>query len=52
MILIQVIFEGISGQEIKTETVNPLLEINAIWPSALRVAKGARSALYLTVVFY
>jgi hypothetical protein len=40
MILLQVVFEGITGQEIRTENVNPLLEIGAIWPSAIRIAKG------------
>ncbi|GAA5978347.1 hypothetical protein JCM5350_001135 [Sporobolomyces pararoseus] len=40
MVLLQVILEGITGPEIKTENVNPLLEINSIWPSAIRVAKA------------
>ncbi|GAA5941043.1 DNA helicase [Sporobolomyces koalae] len=40
MILIQLVLEGISGQEIKTDTVNPLLDANAIWSSAVRIAKG------------
>jgi hypothetical protein len=40
MILLQVVFEGISGQELKTDTVNPLLEVTAIWSSAVRIAKG------------
>ncbi|GAA5900381.1 DNA helicase [Sporobolomyces salmoneus] len=40
MILLQVVLEGIAGADIKTENVNPLLEISAIWPSAVRIAKA------------
>lgn len=43
MILLQAVLGGITGQEIKTETVNPMLEIGAIWPHAIRIAKGERS---------
>ncbi|GAA6006352.1 hypothetical protein JCM11491_004924 [Sporobolomyces phaffii] len=40
MILIQVVLEGISGQELRTENVNPLLEINTIWLTAVRITKA------------
>ncbi|GAA5826052.1 hypothetical protein JCM5353_004194 [Sporobolomyces roseus] len=40
MILIQVVLEGIPGTDIKTDSVNPLLDINAIWSPAVRIAKA------------
>jgi len=44
MILIQVVLEGIPGTDIKTDSVNPLLDINAIWSPAVRIAKGELSS--------
>ncbi|GAA5951948.1 hypothetical protein JCM21900_000099 [Sporobolomyces salmonicolor] len=39
MIIIQLVLEGISGQELKTDNINPLLDAPPIWTLALRVVK-------------
>ncbi|GAA6062252.1 hypothetical protein JCM10212_001766 [Sporobolomyces blumeae] len=40
MILIQLVLEGVSGQEVKTETINPMLDVHTIWPVAIRIVKS------------
>ncbi|GAA5919935.1 hypothetical protein JCM1841_000052 [Sporobolomyces salmonicolor] len=39
MIIIQLVLEGISGQELKTDNINPLLDAPPIWTLALRIVK-------------
>ncbi|GAA5888947.1 hypothetical protein JCM5296_002752 [Sporobolomyces johnsonii] len=39
MIIIQLVLEGIPGQELKTDNINPLLDAPPIWTSALRIVK-------------
>lgn len=41
MILIQLILEGITGAELKTDNINPMLDARQIIQAAIRVAKGA-----------
>ncbi|GAA6001199.1 hypothetical protein JCM10207_007458 [Rhodosporidiobolus poonsookiae] len=40
MILIQLVLEGVPGSELKSDSINPLLDARAIFSAALRITKG------------
>jgi hypothetical protein len=42
MILIQLVLEGVTAAELKTDNINPMLDVRTIFQAAIRVAKGAR----------
>ncbi|KAM0792521.1 hypothetical protein ACM66B_005190 [Microbotryomycetes sp. NB124-2] len=39
MVLIQVVLQGIPGTDLKTDSVNPMLDANLIWPHVIRLVK-------------
>jgi hypothetical protein len=45
MILIQLVLEGVTAAELKTDNINPMLDVRTIFQAAIRVAKGARLSL-------